>query len=252
MLAFNFGVERNTPPVSDRSAQGEKMPLETVVHFPPPPDGGAITEEDGRSSTTYDSASVYDAGSVPQSRGRTPGGLSRTSASHSRPGTRGLETAMGVTQEGDEFQVFPDEDGDPELQANDSVEGSPRSDYAQQEPDVSNDFDGDAFPPEKPADSGMASNGNDGAGNDGAGEEGGGEEGAGEDAAAGGLGEGGNPRSPMAVESPHALSSSTKIGCDPSSPREQAQPKSHADSPDAVDDPSQSRAKSRRGGILVC
>ena len=248
VLAFNFGVERNTPPVSDRSFQdSERMPLETIVHFPPPPDGGAITEEDGRSSATYDSASVYDAGSVPPSRGRTPGGLSRTSASHSRPGTRGLETAMGVTQEGDEFLVFPDEDGDPEPQGNDSVEGSPRSDYAQQERDASNNFDVDTLPPAKPADSVMASNEEDGAGEDEAGDDGAGED------AAGGLGEAGNPGSPMEDESHQALSSSTKIGCGLSSLREQAQTTSQTGSPDAAGDSSESRPKARRGGIfLVC
>ena len=248
VLAFNFGVERNTPPVSDRSAlDGERMPLETIVHFPPPPDGGAITEEDGRSSATYDSASVYDAGSVPPSRGRTPGGLSRTSASHSRPGTRGLETAMGVTQEGDEFLVFPDEDGGPEPQGNDSVEGSPRSDYAQQERDASNNFDVDTLPPAKPADSVMASNEEDGAGEDEAGDDGAGED------AAGGLGEGGNPGCLMEDELHHALSSSTKIGCGLSSLREQAQTTSQTGSPDAAGDSSESRPKARRGGIfLVC
>jgi hypothetical protein len=149
---------------------------------------------------------------------------------------------MGVTQEGDEFLVFPDEDGGPELQGNDSVEGSPRSDYAQQERDAANSFYGDMLPPEKPADSVMASNGKDGAGEDGAGED-----------AAGGLGEGGNPGCLMEDELHHALSSSTKIGCGPSSPREQAQTTSQTGSPDAADDSSESRPNARRGGIfLVC
>ena len=152
VLAFNFGAERTTPPVSDRSTpDGAKMPLETVLHFPPPPDGGAITEEDGRSSTTYDSASVHDTGSVPPSRGRTPGGHSRTSASHSRPGTRGLDAAMVVTQEGDEFMVFPDEEG-PELQGNATDAGSPRSECEKQEYDAANGVENAQLVREEPAD----------------------------------------------------------------------------------------------------
>jgi len=124
VLAFNFGAERSTPPISDRSAasvarNSEKLAvcdrdflpppmsdrsasddeavstskhfetMDSNQHFPPAPfHGQTLIEDDGASSTTC-GASVQGLGSQLSSRGTTP---LAASESASRPGMRGVDS----------------------------------------------------------------------------------------------------------------------------------------------------------------
>ena len=122
VLGGGFGAEQVSPPLSDRSLVA---PKESVVHFPPAPDGDAIVEEDGKSSTTFASASQQDPASLPPSRGMTPSNVFTPPSS--RPGTRGVDKSLGIPHEhGEERMEFPDDEEEAGPDAERSFAGSPQ------------------------------------------------------------------------------------------------------------------------------
>jgi hypothetical protein len=122
VLAFNFGVERTSPPESDRigttsqvkeqSIQDSDVNVQSIVHFPAPDQNEKIVDDiDGKSSTTYASVSNQDAGSLPASRSQTPAGVGPSP----RPGTRGFDASLEMTKEGEEeIMSFEDSNADNE------------------------------------------------------------------------------------------------------------------------------------------
>ena len=153
VLALDFGVEPASLPMSHRSgsdasgacARAADQHIETIQHFPPPPHG--LIEDDGKSSTTYASASVQDPGSLPPSRGMTPMTTSIMSpppsrphtgfVETSRPGTRGVDTSLAAPLESEEMQmmVIPDEEvsnvGSPRSVAGNLTDGGEEDDKIQ-------------------------------------------------------------------------------------------------------------------------
>jgi len=117
VLAANFGGEQTSRPPSGASAS--TLQIGTIEHFPKPPPGVILEDDDVISATTQRSASVHDHGSFPASRGMTPSSAEvvddmRPGTHGSRPGTHGFSRSLAVPMEGEgegeEVMHFSDEE----------------------------------------------------------------------------------------------------------------------------------------------
>ena len=114
VLAANFGGEQTSRPMSGASAS--TLQIETIEHFPKPPPGVILEDDDVISATTQRSASVHDHGSFPASRGMTPFSAEvvddmRSGSHGSRPGTHSFSRSLGPMEgEGEEVMHFSDEE----------------------------------------------------------------------------------------------------------------------------------------------